>query len=116
MKKSKNILLIGSESGIGLQIKKDLINRNNLFCTTSKKVKNKNYLNFKEKQSIKKSISKAYKKFPFYDYIIFNSFISNKRKEFKDYTLKKFTETINTNISAHLLISKLILQNYVCIM
>lgn len=110
MKKNKNILLIGGNSGIGLQLKEDLIVNNNVFYTSSKKKNSQNYLNFNDVKSVKRTIIKAYKKFNYFDFIIFNSFISKKRKEFSKFNLKAFQETLNANIFSHILIMKLIIK------
>lgn len=110
MKKSKNILLIGSNSGIGLQLKKDLYLGNNLFCTSSKKLKDTNYLNFNSKNSIIKTIYKAYKELKNFEIIIFNSFLTKKRKRFSKSSLNEIESNIKRNIFCYLLIMRLILK------
>lgn len=110
MKKNNNILLIGSKSGIGLQLRKDLSLKNNIFLTSSKRLKNENYLNFFDEKSIKKTLKKAYSKYKYFDKIIFNSFITDKRKKFSQRTLSKFKQNIKHNIFGYLLIISIILK------
>lgn len=107
--RNKKILLIGGCSGIGLSIR-EKISKKTIVYYTSSNPKNKNYLNLKNKNSIKKGIKEAFKKSENFNYIIINSFVSIKRITFNKINFVKFEKNLITNIIGISFLMKQILK------
>ena len=109
----KRILITGSSSLVGKALIKDLSINNKIFCIDKKITKKINLpnvkyfksdvMNEKKLMNIKRQIEKKEKKID----VIINCFINQNYLSFEKQKLKKFQNSINTNICGTFLITKI---------
>jgi NAD(P)-dependent dehydrogenase (short-subunit alcohol dehydrogenase family) len=108
-KVSKKILITGSSSYVGTALIKELHKNNQLFCIDKKISKRKNLPNVKYFTSDvmnEKKLINIKKKIKQID-IIINCFVDQNYQSFEKQTLKKFKNSITTNICGTFLITKI---------
>lgn len=113
MLNKKNILITGNTSGIGLELNKLLLRKNNLYCLSKSHSKIKNKLdlkvNFLDLKNLKKKLIST--KFPKkFDFVILNAGILGKIDLVKEISVNEFNNILKINFLSNKIIIDFLLN------